>query len=83
MKKKINKMLVLISALAILFTVILITFVYYDMFRNQIVEDLRGYAYIARECETQEQFEKLGQQMRLSDVRVTVVNKNGDERAKD
>ncbi len=78
MKKKINKMLVLISALAILFTVILTTFVYYDMFRKQIVEDLRGYAYIARECETQEQFEKLGQQMRLSDVRVTVVDKNGD-----
>lgn len=77
MKKKINKMLVLIAALAILFTVILITFVYYDLFQKQMVEDLRGYHFIARSCETQEQLEKMGQQMRLSNVRMTIVYKDG------
>ncbi len=77
MKKKINKMLVLIAALAILFTVILITFVYYDLFQKQIVEDLRGYHFIARSCETKEQLEKMGQQMVFSNVRMTIVNKDG------
>lgn len=77
MKKKINKMLVLIAALAILFTVILITFVYYDLFQKQMVEDLCGYHFIARSCETQEQLEKMGQQMNQSNVRMTIVDKDG------
>ncbi len=77
MKKKINKMLVLIAALAILFTVILITFVYYDLFQKQMLEDLRGYHMIAQSCETQEQLEKMGQQMMLSNVRMTIVDRDG------
>lgn len=78
MKKKINKMLVLIAALAILFTVILITFVYYDLFQKQMVEDLRGYHFIAQSCENQEQLEKMGQRMMLSNVRMTIVSMDGN-----
>ncbi len=44
MKRKINHMLVLIATLAIFLTMALITFVYYDLFRKQVVEDLRVYA---------------------------------------
>lgn len=77
MKKRINRMLVLISALAILFTVILITFVYYDLFQKQIIEDLRGYRFMAQSCETAEQLEKMGELMAQSNVRMTIIAGDG------
>ncbi len=77
MKKKINKMLVLIAALAILFTMILNTIVYYEAFKQQIVEDLRTYKTMAESCETPEVLQKMGLQMASSDIRMTVVDKDG------
>ncbi len=77
MKKRINKMLVLISALAIFFTVFLITFVYYDSFQRQMVEDLRSYRFVAQGCETKEQLEEMGHQLDLSNVRMTIVAEDG------
>lgn len=77
MKKKINKMLVLIAALAILFTMILNTFVYYDVLKQQIVDDLRTYRYMAESCETPELLEGLGRQLLTGDVRMTIVAEDG------
>lgn len=77
MKKNINKMLVLIAALAILFTMILNTIVYYNALKQQIVEDLRTYRFMAESCETPEVLAKLGHQLLAGDVRMTVVAKDG------
>jgi len=77
MKKKINKMLVLIAALAILFTMILNTIVYYNALKQQIVEDLRTYRFMAENSESQEMLAKLGQQLLAGDVRMTIVAKDG------
>ena len=41
MKKKINKMMILIATVTILLTMVLITVVYYDLFRRQVLEDLK------------------------------------------
>ena len=43
MKKKINKMMILIATVTILLTMVLITVVYYDLFRKQVLEDLKSY----------------------------------------
>ena len=77
MKKRINRMLVLISALAILFTVILITLIYYDLFEKQIVEELRGYRYMAQSCESPEQLHKMGELIKQNDVRMTIISGDG------
>lgn len=42
MKKKINRMLVTIALLAILFTTLLITIVYHGRFEKQVIEDLQN-----------------------------------------
>ncbi len=77
MKKNINKMLVLIAALAILFTMILNTIVYYNALKQQIAEDLRTYRFMAENCETPEILDKLGKQLLAGDVRMTVVAEDG------
>ena len=55
MKKKINRKLVLIATLAIFFTMLLLTVVYYDLFRGQVFEDLRAYTMILTEYEDMSQ----------------------------
>lgn len=78
MKKRINKMLVLIAALAILFTMILNTIVYYEAFTRQIVDDLRTYKTMAESCETPETLEQMGTQMASGGVRMTIVTGDGN-----
>ena len=46
MKKKINKMMILIATVTILLTMVLITVVYYDLFRRQVLEDLKSYGLL-------------------------------------
>ena len=49
MKKRINRMFVVISLLAIALTTGLITGVYYNLFRNQVTADLKDYTALVRE----------------------------------
>lgn len=70
-------MLVLVAALAILFTVILITFFYYDLFRKQMIEDLQGYCFVMQYCETTNEMQQIGKQMRQRGVRMTIVEQDG------
>ena len=48
MKKKINKMMILIATVTILLTMVLITVVYYDLFRRQVLEDLKSYGSLLK-----------------------------------
>lgn len=77
MKKKINRMLVFIATLAIGCTMILLTFVYYDLFRKQVLEDLRAYAMLMRESEATEQVEVLGGELDDCGIRLTLIGADG------
>ena len=54
MKKKINKMMILIATVTILLTMVLITIVYYDLFRRRVLEDLKSYGSLLKSCSSVE-----------------------------
>ena len=70
-------MLVLIAALAILFTVFLVTIVYYDLFQKQMIDDLRGYRRLAESCEYTENLSRMGAALASENVRMTIVDGQG------
>ncbi len=81
MKKKIHRMLVLIAALAIFFTVIFVTLVYYELFRSQILEDLRTTVLLIREdVETGEmqKLQDLGEKLEQNGLRLTYTDSEGN-----
>lgn len=77
MKRKINKMLVLIATLAIFLTMLLITVVYYDLFRRQVMEDLSSYAALLKAYSSQEEIRSISEEMGEENVRVTLVGADG------
>lgn len=77
MKKKINQMLVLIATLAIFLTTILITIVYYDLFRKQVMEDLHAYATLIGENPDRERMNQIGQKLSEENLRITIVKSDG------
>ena len=60
MKKKINKMMILIATVTILLTMVLITIVYYDLFRRQVLEDLKSYGSLLKSCSSVEEIKENG-----------------------
>lgn len=77
MKKKINKMLVLTATLAIVSTLLLVTIVYYDLFRRQVMEDLRAYTVLISEDNVTEQIEETGEKLTKFGIRMTLVGSDG------
>lgn len=77
MKKKINRMFVVIASLAILSTMLLITLVYYDLFRQQVMEDLRAYVVLFEGCGSENEIEQLGNRLEQYGMRITVVLEDG------
>lgn len=77
MKRKINKMLVLIATLAIFLTMLLITIVYYDLFRRQVMEDLHSYAMLLKDYTNTEEIQRISVQSEEENLRVTLVDSDG------
>lgn len=78
MKKRINQVLVLISVLAILVTSGLITVVYYNLFGEQVMSDLRDSAAIlSGSADDVDVLTQVGVNMVAQEVRVTLVNSQG------
>ncbi len=77
MKKKINRMLVLMASLAALATLLMITLIYYDLFKRQMLTDLKAYAHIAGDCRTVQEMEDMGRRMTECGIRMTVVQSSG------
>ena len=78
MKKRINRMFVLISVLAIVLTTVLITMVYHSLFRDQVMSDLKDYSALLQAAEEAGvEFEAIGEQLLQRDVRVTHVDASG------
>lgn len=77
MKRKINKMLMLIATLAILGTMLLITVVYYDLFRGQVMDDLRIYSLLIEDANDWKGIERVGSKLEQDDIRITIVDEAG------
>lgn len=77
MKRKIKQKLMLIATLAIICTMLLITLVYYDLFRTQVMDDLRVYSVLIGADNGWEEMERFGSGPEQDDIRITVVDKTG------
>lgn len=76
MKKKINTRMILVSVLGILATMVMLTAVFYGVFRQQMMADLRIYALLLQE-ESQEELMLTGSNMRKEKVRITMLDAQG------
>ena len=77
MKKKINRQLMEIASVAILATVVLTLVVFYNLFRHQVIDDLRTYAHIIENADgadenTIEKYDAGG-----DGLRVTLIKNDG------
>lgn len=78
MKRKINKMFVLIATLAIFLTILLITVVYYEIFRLQMMDDLHSHAMLLKQYVSVEDMQKIGAGVDSEVLRVTLVGADGN-----
>lgn len=77
MKKKINSRLVLIAVVAIFATMLLITIVYYNLFRRQVTEDLKTYVTFIRQFDIGGDFRESGGIVHKEGIRVTLISEEG------
>ena len=77
MKRKINQMLVLIATLAIFLTMALITFVYYDLFRKQVMADLHVYAVMISQSLDVEEIHTIAEDLERDELRITFIGADG------
>ncbi len=78
MKKKINFQLLAIAAVAICATLLLVSAVFYELFCDQVIGDLKTYSKILEEVDV---YEKITQDpffMKENNVRLTLVDETGD-----
>lgn len=79
MKKKINRMFVMISVFAIVLTTVLITVVYYSLFHTQVTSDLKDCSELLREAESVGAgWDQIGEGLAGQGIRVTLVNVQGN-----
>lgn len=77
MKKKINKMLMLIAAIAIFCTMLLITIVYYDLFRGQVIDDLQAYTLLIKNAVEEEELKAFSSKLAENEIRITLIGQDG------
>ena len=92
MKKKINFYLVMIAGIGILSTMVLITLVYYELFRKQMMEDLKVFARFLQKVDSIEEVYDsgegtaltapeaeiaIGAELENSGLRITLIGKDG------
>ena len=68
MKRRINHQVLMISALAVLFTVLLTAGVFYEVFEREVMNSLKTYA---------ELLTKNGNRQQIDGIRITVVSEDG------
>lgn len=66
MKRKINGHFMAVAGLAIVATLTLLVFIFHDLFGEQVMEDLRAYAYLLQDtCENEQQAQEVLNAMSL------------------
>lgn len=77
MKKKINVQFMIIASLAILFTLILVTYTFYELFRKQVFEDLKIYTHILKTTKVLDSAEDTDYYCTADNLRISVISRNG------
>ena len=77
MKKRINRIIVLISLLAIVLTTVLVTVIYYNLFRKQVTTDLKDYAVLLEEYIDEKSFLETSAETSEQKIRVTWIGEDG------
>lgn len=77
MKKKINSRFFILVASAIIVTLLLTTFIYYNAYQKEVIDDLRSYAYIFEATDAFSDTDKSGLALKRSKIRVTLVSTDG------
>lgn len=78
MKKKINKMLLFIATTAIICTMLCTTVLYYDLFREQVMDDLRAYTLLITESSNMNAVKYNGEKMTEYKIRITLIGMEGE-----
>lgn len=78
LKTKINTQFIAVALISIFTTVILITSVFYEVFKNEIMEDLRTYTQTLVATGVFDTYGDYSFQPTSNTIRVTVVNEEGD-----
>ena len=78
MKRKINIQFMAVSAFAVIITAITSMLLFYNIFKNQVFDDIKAYAHVIQPLD-QEFWEKPENQKRLDQdgLRITLVGKSG------
>lgn len=77
MKKKINLQFMFISAVGILLTFCLSTVIFYELFKSEVVDELKTYADVIKETQAYEQIPQGNYNPSVDDLRITIIKKNG------
>lgn len=81
MKRKISRGLIGTAALAILMTLLLTAAVCYNIFKNQVFEDLKGYARMAGLAVTKGQerlWDEVVESLKSEHIRITLIGESGN-----
>lgn len=77
MKKKINLQFMFISAVGILLTFCLSTVIFYELFKSEVVDELKTYADVIKETQSYEQILQGEYDPDVDDLRITMIKKDG------
>ncbi len=77
MKKKINFQLLIITAIAIVTTLTLAMAVFYDLFKKEVLEELKVYAEVLNHTEATWEMENGHYSAQLDKLRVTLIQEDG------
>ncbi len=78
MKRKINARFVLLTVMSVVLTLILATLAYYELFKKEVLADLRSYAYVLQYSGIFENTDDLQKYtLRDADVRITLILDDG------
>lgn len=77
MKKKINLQFMFISAVGILLTFCLSTVIFYELFKSEVVDELKTYADVIKETLSYDQILQGEYDPDVDDLRITMIKKDG------
>lgn len=77
MKKKINLQFMFISAVGILLTFCLSTVIFYELFKSEVVDELKTYADVIKETQSYDQILQGEYDPDVDDLRITMIKKGG------
>ena len=77
MKKKINLQFMFIPAVGILLTFCLSTVIFYELFKSEVVDELKTYADVIKETQSYDQILQGEYDPDVDDLRITMIKKDG------